>query len=260
MSKIISICNQKGGVAKTTSTYNIATLSAKKGYKTLMIDLDSQASLTIYTGLEPLDFEENIATLFDAMINKKSKELKITEAIYEVDAIKNLYLVPSIIDLASKETLLNTVTAKELTLQRILDKVSDEFDYIFIDCSPSLGNLTINALSTSDYLIIPSEADYLSYRGLGDLLDVVRDVKELINNKLEFMGIVVTKYESRIIDNIEVLEELENKYNVIGVVKKSIKVKEGIYDGLPLVLNATNDLAKEIKEEYKKVFNYIEKY
>lgn len=265
MSKTIAICNQKGGVAKTTSTYNIATLSAIKGYKTLMIDLDSQASLTISTGAEPLDFEENIATLFDDMINKKSKELNVRNSIYEVEGIENLYLIPSIIDLASKEALLNTVTAKELTLKRIIDKIKDDFDYIFIDCSPSLGNLTINALSTSDYLIIPSEADYLSYRGLGDLLSVVEDVKELINDKLEVMGIIVTKHEANTRDGKEVLEQLEKNYNVFGVIKKSVKIKDGIYEGVPLVLNTNKELkdvgiVEEIKDEYKKIFDYIEKY
>lgn len=260
MSKIISISNQKGGVSKTTSTYNIATLSALKGYKTLMVDLDSQASLTISSGSEPLDYDKNIATLIDNVINKKTKNNDVTEAIYPVESIKNLFIIPSIIDLASKETLLNTATAKELTLKRILDKVKDDFDYIFIDCGPSLGNLTINALSASDYLIIPTEADYLSYRGLGDLISVVEDIRELINDKLEFMGIIVTKYESRIKDSNEVLEQLEKKYNVLGIVKKSVTIKDGIYAGLPLVVNPKNDIAKEIKEEYSKIFNYIEKY
>lgn len=259
MSKIISISNQKGGVSKTTSTYNIATLSALKGYKTLMIDLDSQASLTISAGLEPLEFDKNIASLIDNVINKNKNE-DIKEAIYPIESIDNLFIIPSIIDLASKETLLNTATAKELTLKRILDKVRDNFDYIFIDCTPSLGNLTINALSTSDYLIIPTEADYLSYRGLGDLLSVVEDIKELINDKLEVMGIIVTKYESRVKDAKEVLEQLENKYNVLGIVKKSVTIKDGIYAGLPLVVNPKNEIAKEIKDEYEKVFNYIENY
>ncbi|MBU5428416.1 ParA family protein [Tissierella pigra] len=260
MSKIIAICNQKGGVAKTTTTYNIATLSAMKGYKTLMIDLDSQGSLTISTGAEPLDFEINIATLFEEMINKKSKNMDVRSAIYPVEGIENLYLIPSIIDLATKEALLNTVTAKELTLKRILEKVVDDYDYIFIDCSPSLGNLTINALSASDYLIIPTEADYLSYRGLGDLLSVVDDIKELINSKLEFLGVIITKYESRLKDANEVLEHLQSKYDVLGIVKKSVSIKDGIYAGLPLVVSPKNEIAKEIKEEYEKVFNYIENY
>lgn len=259
MSKIMAICNQKGGVAKTTSTYNLAALSAMKGYKTLMIDLDSQASLTISTGGDPLDFKVNIATLFDEMINKKSKKIDVRNAIYPVEGIENLYLIPSIIDLATKEALLNTITAKELTLKRILEKVIDDYDYIFIDCSPSLGNLTINALSTSDYLIIPTEADYLSYRGLGDLLSVVDDIKELINSRLEFLGVIVTKFESRLKDSNEVLEHLEGQYDLLGVIKKSVSIKDGIYEGLPLVINPKNEIAKEIKEEYEKVLEFIEK-
>lgn len=260
MSKIISICNQKGGVAKTTSTYNIATLSAMKGYKTLMIDLDSQGSLTISTGAEPLDFEENIATLFEEIINKKSKRMDVRNAIYPVEGIENLYLIPSIIDLAAKETLLNTVTAKESTLKRILEKVLDDYDYIFIDCSPSLGNLTINALSASDYLVVPTEPDYLSYRGLGDLLSVAEDIKELINSKLEFLGVIITKYEARLKDANEVLEHLKSQYEVLGIIKKSVTIKDGIYSGHPLVVNPKNEIAKEIKDEYEKVFNYIENY
>lgn len=258
MSKIIAICNQKGGVAKTTSTYNLATLSAMKGYRTLMIDLDSQASLTISAGKEPLNYEKNIASLFDNIINKETRNLDVKSAIYPIEKIENLSLIPSIIDLATKEALLNTVTAKEFTLKRILDRIIDDFDFIFIDCPPALGNLTINALSISDYVIVPTEADYLSYRGLIDLLATVEEIKELINNKLKVMGIVVTKFESNVKDAKEVLRQLKKKYNVLGIVKKSVTIKDGIYDGLPLVLNPKNKIAKEIKQEYEKVFKYIE--
>ena len=255
--KIISICNQKGGVAKTTSTYNIATLSALSGRKTLMIDLDSQASLTISTGTEPLDFENNIATIFDDIIQGQSKKVDVTKAIYPVADIENLFIIPSIIDLASKETLLNTVTAKEQTLKRILKHIKDDYDYIFIDCGPSLGNLTINALSASDLVLIPTEADYLSYRGLGDLLSVVDTIKELINDKLEVVGVIVTKFEPQVKDANDVLAQLQKQYNVLGIVKKSVTIKNGIYEGLPLAINPKNKLAQEIKDEYVKIFDAI---
>lgn len=256
---IISICNQKGGVAKTTSAYNLAALSAMAGHKTLMVDLDSQASLTISTGAEPLQYENNIATIFDDIITHAKSNIDIIEsAIHAVDSIENLFLIPSIIDLAAKETLLNTVTAKEQTLTRILRTIKDQYDYIFIDCSPSLGNLTINALSASDYVLIPTEADYLSYRGLTDLTNVVGTIKELINDQLNIIGVIVTKFEAQTKDANEVLTELQKQYDILGIIKKSVVIKDGIYDGKPLVLNPKNKLANTIKDEYSKVFNQIE--
>lgn len=126
--------------------------------------------------------------------------MDVGSAIYPVEDIENLHLIPIIINLASKKTLLNTVTAKELTLKRILEKITRDYDYIFIDCSPSLGNLTISALSAANYVLIPIEAYYLSYRGLGDLLSVIEDIKDWINDKLEVTEVIVTRSESNVKD------------------------------------------------------------
>lgn len=259
MAKIIAICNQKGGVAKTTTTYNLAALCAMKGKKVLMIDLDSQGSLTISAGMEPLEYQnENISIAMNSYIDKRVETISIKSCIFPVKQIPKLYICPSLIDLASTEKQLVSATAKERVLGKILQEVLTEYEYIFIDCAPSLGNLTLNALACADYLLIPCETDYLAYRGLTDLICTVEEVTDLINGDLKIIGVVATKFEKGVIDANDVLDLLNKNFNVIGVIKKSSSIKKGIYDGLPVVsLNITTPQAKDIITEYQNVANYI---
>lgn len=243
---IIALVNQKGGVAKTTSTHNIAVALSKKGKKVLMLDLDSQASLTISTGLEPLDIKYNIVDIL------QKNGLPVQQCIQSLN--DNLDIITSIIDLATIEMELISRPSRERILDRALSQVKDSYDYILIDCPPQLSILTINALSCADNVIIPVKTDYLAYRGLKQLIDTIREIQELINPNLNIMGIVATLFEKRINDDREILDALREEYNVIGVVKKMVAAKKGIYDGLSTVEQSPNN---DIAKEYNKIADII---
>lgn len=244
---IISIANQKGGVAKTTSVFNMGVEFARRGRRVLMVDFDAQASLSICSGLEPYEHEKNIVSVI-------RDGLDVNECV--VPLKDNLYIITSDIALAAQEMALVVRTMRELVLQKALEKVRDVYDYILIDCPPQLSILTINALSASDKVIIPCKTDYLSYRGLEQLNDTVDVIRAEVNRKLEVLGIIATLYEQKVKDDRDVLEFLEEKGNVIAVVKKLAIVKKGIYSGMAVVeQDAENDIALA----YKKVCDIIEK-
>jgi chromosome partitioning protein len=246
MGKIIALANQKGGVAKTTSTYNLGASLSEKGKKVLMVDFDSQASLTISTGLEPFDYDKNIVSI----MQKNGKSVK--ECIYELK--ESLHIITSSIELAQMEMELLSRASREKILDRALEPVKKEYDYILIDCPPQLSILTINALSCADFVIIPVKTDYLAYRGIEQLMDTVNEIKDLINTKLEVLGVIATMYEKRVRDDNEILQEIEKNYNVIGVVKKLAIAKRGIYDGLSVVEQVPTS---EIAMEYNRISDII---
>lgn len=244
---IVSVANQKGGVAKTTSVFNIGVELARRGKKVLMVDFDAQASLTICAGLEPYEHERNIVSVI-------RDGTDVSECV--VPLKDNLYIVTSDIALAAQEMALVVRTMRELVLQKALEKVKDMYDYILIDCPPQLSILTINALSASDRILIPCKTDYLSYRGLEQLNDTVEVVRNEVNRKLEVLGIIATLYEQRVKDDRDVLEYLHEKGTVITVVKKLAIAKKGIYSGMAVVeQDANNDIALA----YKRVCDIIEK-
>lgn len=260
MSKVITLSNQKGGVAKTTSLYNLGAIAAQRGYKVLLIDFDSQASLVISMGYDPDGFDNTISTLIDDYITRKNSKMSIYECIYP-GRIENLYFIPSMIDLATKEMQMNGITSKETILNRILKDIKEEYDYIFIDTGPSLNNLTINALSASDYVLIPSEAKKLSYKAISYLTNIISDVKELINPNLKTIGIIVTNFEENTKESKEILKDMDENYNVIGVVNKSVEITNGMKLGLPissLPLNKLEKPGKRIVENYNKIFDLID--
>lgn len=244
---IVSVANQKGGVAKTTSVFNIGVELARRGKKVLMVDFDAQASLTICAGLEPYEHERNIVSVI-------RDGTDVSECV--VPLKDNLYIVTSDIALAAQEMALVVRTMRELVLQKAIEKVKDMYDYILIDCPPQLSILTINALSASDRVLIPCKTDYLSYRGLEQLNDTVEVVRNEVNRKLEVLGIIATLYEQRVKDDRDVLEYLQEKGTVITVVKKLAIAKKGIYSGMAVVeQDANNDIALA----YKRVCDIIEK-
>lgn len=246
MVKIIALTNQKGGVAKTTSTHNIGVSLSERGKKVLMIDLDSQASLTISVGLEPLDIESNIVSI----LTKNGKTVKqCIQVIHD-----NLHIVTSIIDLARLEVDMLSRTSREKILDRALEPIKENYDYILIDCPPQLSILTINALSCCDGVIIPVKTDYLAYRGLSQLQDTIEEIKEDINPKLEVLGVIATMYEKRISDDKAILNMLKKNYNVLGIVKKQAVAKKGLLDGLSVV---EQNPSSEVAEEYIKISDII---
>ena len=246
MIKIIAFANQKGGVAKTTSTHNIGVALAQKGKRVLLLDLDSQASLTISTGIEPLDVEQNIINVLD-----KGK-CDIRECIQKIN--DNLHIITSTIDLASLEMEMLSRASREKILDRALEPIKGEYDFILIDCPPQLSILTINALSCADGVIIPCKTDYLSYRGIEQLMETIAEVKELINPKLEVLGTIATLFNMRANDDKDILNGLKASYNVLGVVKMLVSAKKGIYDGMAVV---ESEPKSEISVEYIKIADML---
>lgn len=246
MSKIIAFANQKGGVAKTTSTHNIGVALAQKGKKVLLIDLDSQASLTISVGIEPLEVDKNIINVLDKV------KFNINECIQIIN--DNLHIITSTIDLASLEMEMLSRASREKILDRALEPIKSEYDFILVDCPPQLSILTINALSCADGVIIPTKTDYLSYRGIELLMDTISEIKELINPRLEVYGTIATLFNMRSNDDKDILNGLKVKYNVMGVIKMLVSAKKGIYEGLSVVEKEPNN---DISMEYLKIADML---
>lgn len=246
MSTIIALANQKGGVAKTTSTHNLGVALAGKGKKVLMVDLDSQASLTISTGLEPLEIDDNVVSV----LSKNGKGIK--ECVQPLT--DNLHIVTSIIDLARLEVEMTSRTSRETILKRALLPAKEDYDFILIDCPPQLSILTINALSCADEVIIPVKTDYLAYRGLSQLQETIDEIREEINPSLNVFGVIATMYEMKVSDDTAILELLKRHYNVLGIIKKLAVAKKGLMEGLSVVEQSPTS---EVAEEYTAISNMI---
>ena len=227
MVKVIAIANQKGGVAKTTTTHNLGAAMAAAGKRVLLIDLDSQASLTISVGLEPLEVERTIVDVL------RKDGTPLMECVQQLS--DRLHIVTSI-----------SRASREKILDRALREARGQYDYILIDCPPQLSILTINALSCADGVVIPVKTDYLAYRGLTQLQDSIQEIQELINPELKVLGVIATLYDTRVGDDHDILVLLRKEYNLLGVIKRLAVAKKGVYDGLAAVEQAPNsELAKE---------------
>ena len=246
MGKIIAFANQKGGVAKTTSTYNIGVSLARKGKNTFIIDLDSQASLTISAGLEPFDFDN---TIVNVLKNEGTPIAKCVQVLQD-----NLTICTSRLELAQLEMEMIGRSMRETILKRAIETVRGKYDFILIDCPPQLSILTINALACCDSVVIPVKTDYLAYRGVELLMESIDATKDLINPSLSVLGVVATMYEKRVKDDNEILQALQKKYNVIGIVKKLAIAKKGVYAGRSVSEQSPNN---DIATEYDKISDYI---
>lgn len=235
---IIAVANQKGGVNKTTITFNLGYLVAEQGKKVLLIDADPQNSLTTIFNANNRD-----ATIYSALMENEAIEKVI------IQVADNLYLLPCSIELANFE--LNAVVKKgrENYFKNVLADIKGKYDYIFIDCPPSLGLLLINILNASDRVIIPTQTDYLSYKGLDLLLDTIARVKDTFNNGLKIMGVVATGYDARTLHSREILELLEGM-KVLGVISNSVKVKDATLAAEPL---HRYEPKHKIVEQYRKI-------
>ena len=228
MGKVISVANQKGGVGKTTTTVNLSTLLAKKGKKVLLIDTDPQGNAT--SGLGVTKELEN--SVYDILVG----EIGFDETIQET-AIKNLKICPSNISLAGAEVELVSMMSREQRLKTKLDVIKDQYDYILIDCPPSLGLITLNAFTGSDSVLIPVQCEYFALEGLGQLLNTVNLVKKHLNKNLEIEGALLTMYDARTNLSNQVVKEVkkyfENKVYKT-VIPRKVRLSEAPSYGMPI--------------------------
>ncbi|MCQ2413183.1 MAG: AAA family ATPase [Clostridia bacterium] len=204
MAKIVSFSNQKGGVGKTTSCVNIAAQIAKKGKKVLMIDMDPQGNATSGLGIAKSKIKK---TIYDVIIGQCTIEDAVLKSNFS-----NLWVVPANIDLAGAELELYELENQTDFAKLALDTVKDKFDYIFIDCPPSLGMLTVKALSVSDGIVIPMQCEFYSLEGMSQLLNTVKKIRQLYNPDLQLVGILLTMYNSRLTLTAQVVAELKKYY------------------------------------------------
>ena len=229
MGKIISIANQKGGVGKTTTAINLSTIIAKKGKKVLMIDADPQGNASSGVGIDRDNIEVSV---YDILIN----EIEVDEVVKKTN-IKNLNICPSNINLAGAEVELVSVMSREQRLKEKLDKIKADYDFIIIDCPPSLGLITLNAFTASDSVLIPVQCEYYALEGLGQLLNTINLVKKHLNKNIEIEGALLTMYDIRTNLSNQVVKEVKKYFNdkvYKNVIPRNVKLSEAPSYGMPI--------------------------
>ena len=229
MGRIIAVANQKGGVGKTTTSSNLAACLAEKGKKVLAVDMDPQGNLTSGLGVDKDSVEKSI---YELIIG----EVDIKEVINK-EVLENLDIIPTSIDLSAAEIELIGVDDKEYILRNAIDQVKDQYDFVIIDCPPSLSMLTINAMTTADSVIVPIQCEYYALEGLSQLIHTVELVKDRLNSKLEIEGVVFTMYDARTNLSLQVVENVkdnlqQNIYKTI--IPRNIRLAEAPSYGLPI--------------------------
>jgi chromosome partitioning protein len=244
--RVIALANQKGGVAKTTTTLNLAVALKEKGMKVLCVDLDPQGNLTMSQGLNPDEIDRS---MYDVLVHKLPIEQVIQER--EID------LAVSSIDLAGAELALSSMIGRERALEKALVSVRDRYDYILFDTPPSLGLLTINAFTASDGVIVPVQTEYLALRGLVQLENTLAMVRENLNPNVQIMGILPTMYDKRLINSKEAVDILVENFGDLVYetrIRKLVRYAEApvkgqsvlAYDPTGEAANMYRDLAKEV--------------
>ena len=252
MAKIIAIANQKGGVGKTTSAINLAASLAVLEYKTLLVDADPQANSTSGVGFDPRTVKTSI---YECIINDVAPNDIILET-----KTPNLFLLPSHIDLVGAEIEMIQLTNREHMMKQVFEKISEDFDFIIIDCSPSLGLITINALTAAHSVIIPVQCEYFALEGLGKLLNTIKIVQTRLNPELSIEGILLTMYDMRLRLSNQVVEEVKTHFQDLvfdTIIQRTTKLGEAPSFGESIIMHDASskgainylNLAREILQK-----------
>jgi chromosome partitioning protein len=247
--KIIAIANQKGGVAKTTTAVNLSAWLSIMGQKVLLVDLDPQGNATTGVGVDKQAIE---LCIYDVLINGVPTEEVITTC-----GVEELYLIPATIGLAGAEVELVGTADREKVLKRALEKIKDNYDFIFIDCPPSLGLLTINALTAADTVMIPIQCEFYALEGLGLLMNTIQMVQQQLNPGLQLEGVLLTMFDGRTNLAIQVVDEIKKHFKdrvYRSIIPRNVRLSEAPSHGKPVMVydhrsrgaEAYHELAKEV--------------
>jgi len=231
LSKIIAIANQKGGVGKTTTAVNVSACLAARGRKVLIIDIDPQGNTTSGLGINKRAINRSI---YDILINDESMSNVILKTEYD-----NLFICPSNIQLAGAEIELVSIMSREYRLKNALMPVKDEYDYIIIDCPPSLGLLTLNAFSCANSILVPIQCEYYALEGLSQLMNTIRQVKKILNPELDIEGVLLTMFDARTNLSIQVVAEVKKYFPqkvYKTVIPRNIRLSEAPSYGQPIIV------------------------
>lgn len=240
MGKIIAIANQKGGVGKTTTTINLSACLAEAGKKVLTIDLDPQGNASSGLGINRDELEN---TVYELLLD----QCTIKHCLYETE-IENLSLIPSNVNLAGAEIELLGAPEKEYVLKNAVEEIKDDYDFVIIDCPPSLNILTLNAMTTADRVLVPIQCEYYALEGLSQLMYTINLVQDRLNAKLEIEGIVFTMYDARTNLSLQVVENVKNNLdkNIFKtIIPRNIRLAEAPSHGLPITKYDTRSTGAE---------------
>ncbi|MBF8984431.1 ParA family protein [Lutibacter sp. B2] len=230
MGKVIAVFNQKGGVGKTTTNVNLSACIAAKGKKVLVADIDPQGNTTSGFGIDKNELE---VSMYHLLIG----EAHIEETIIETK-VENLWLIPSSVQLAGAEIELSTVEEREIILKREIDRIKDQYDYIFIDCPPSLGLLTINSLTAVDSVLIPIQCEYYALEGVSQLVNTIELVRANLNPNLEIQGVLLSMFDGRTNLSIQVVDEVKKYFRgkvYTTLIPRNVRLAEAPSYGLPII-------------------------